>query len=298
MGAVKCINDKPNRVQEGKDSIEQAIQRIANMTDEAKQSQAIRQHLACMASFHGYSFQNQMLIRAQRPDATLVKGYRQWTGHNRFVVKGAKGIAILVPMWPKGTKHVKVTLGGEEEGEVVKTGQPFFAIGYVFDVSDTDGEPLPLADVTGHNGTDTAYETLAAAAIRLGYDVQFKELGETNGCHYRGTNKIDLNGSRTVAEWAETLAHEMGHAILHNDTNDKTLTRSAAETEAEAVAYAVMSHFGCESQESAAYIALWRGDSKEIKARMSRIAIAAHRILEACEHVENWNTNEDMTSAV
>ncbi|EHO5129045.1 DUF1738 domain-containing protein, partial [Listeria monocytogenes] len=106
--------------------------------------------LNVLASGHHYSFNNVVMIASQRPDATMVRGFKQWQALGRHVVKGEKGIDILVPTF----KKIEVQKINEQTGEVLrdKNGDPQsevrqsitgFTIGKVFDVAQTDGKEIP-----------------------------------------------------------------------------------------------------------------------------------------------------------
>src|SRR5215469_11997916 len=101
----------------------------------AGQSETLKQYLDAIARFRTYSLHNVLLIKYQRPDATRVAGYRKWREFGRQVKLGAKGILILAPIFKRAAKN-----GCEEEDSMpVITYRGV----YVFDVSDTQGTPLP-----------------------------------------------------------------------------------------------------------------------------------------------------------
>lgn len=126
------------KAEEAKKIADQALQ---NLTDALKngKSERITQYLAMLARFHRYSFGNVLLILSQNPDATHVAGFGTWKQMGRFVKKGEKGIVIIAPMSirPKNDKPK-----GEEQSDRDKPILRFRGV-YVFDVSQTDGEPLP-----------------------------------------------------------------------------------------------------------------------------------------------------------
>jgi hypothetical protein len=103
---------------------------------EAGHSQALRTYLQVMSRFHRYSWGNCLLIYSQRPDAAHVAGYHAWLKHQRHVRNGEKGIAILAPM--VGRKRGT----GDELREDSETRLIGFRAAHVFDISQTDGEPL------------------------------------------------------------------------------------------------------------------------------------------------------------
>lgn len=129
-----------------------AITRLADALEQGR-SEALTDYLGAMSRFHRYSLHNVLLIAAQRPDATHVAGFRKWAEMERHVVKGAKGIAILAPLIRRARGDTSSEEGAGEEavepGGVLRG----FRVVYVFDVTDTDGKPLPeFARVTGDPG--------------------------------------------------------------------------------------------------------------------------------------------------
>jgi hypothetical protein len=134
-----------NKATELNAGIRRTIEQLAQETDAARQSQLFRDYLRTSAAFWDYSWHNQMLIWRQKPDASFVGGFHTWLKCGRFVRKGEKGIAILAPMFFKDKKQ---TADGEE------TTRLWFKIVYVFDISQTDGTPLP--ELPSKSGGDVA----------------------------------------------------------------------------------------------------------------------------------------------
>ena len=192
-----------------------------------------------------------MLIWKQRPDASFVGGFNTWLKCGRYVRKGEKGIAILAPMFFKD----KTRMADGSEGE---TKRIWFKVVYVFDISQTDGTPLPELPTksTGERGEDMLERLLRFAASR-GITVRFVDKCKLNGA--RGTSKgteIEIRTTETdVTTQAATLAHEIAHCLLHWTADGHKITtrdgreigKQQRELEAEAVAYVVGSYFGIQS---------------------------------------------------
>jgi antirestriction protein ArdC len=123
-----------NKATELNAGIRRTIEQLANETDAARQSELFRDYLKTSAAFWDYSWHNQMLIWRQKPDASFVGGFNTWLKCGRYVRKGEKGIAILAPMFFKDKKP---------EGTQEETTRIWFKVVYVFDISQTDGTPLP-----------------------------------------------------------------------------------------------------------------------------------------------------------
>src|ERR1700737_3399138 len=121
---------------------EEALDRLAAEL-EAGKSEALKNYLAAMGRFHRYSWGNSLLIYSQRPEATHVAGFHAWLKMRRYVRKGEKGIVILAPMVGRKKSDDELT----EDNQTRVFG---FRAAHVFDVSQTDGEPLPeFATVKG-----------------------------------------------------------------------------------------------------------------------------------------------------
>jgi hypothetical protein len=203
-------------------------------------SESFRRYLDVQARFHHYSFGNTLLILSQRPDATNVAGFKAWRKLNRFVKKGEKGIAIVVP-------HVRKTSEEEsKDGEEARiTG---FGRGFVFDVSQTDGESLPTVDVPmleGEEGQDL-YDRLTGLVATEGLALERRPAEamspDVMGFYTPAERRIVVREASPL-QMVKTLAHELGHHF----TGLTDASRSEHETVAESVAYIVCAHHGLDS---------------------------------------------------
>jgi antirestriction protein ArdC len=202
-------------------------------------------YLDVQSRFHHYSWGNSLLIAQQYPEASKVAGYRTWQQLGRQVRKGEKAIMILAPV----VYNAKPKDGEEPstEGRVVRG----FRSVPVFDYGQTDGEDLPEI-ATRLEGTDPvhAFRRLQVVAGELGYTVSFEEMGgKKNGeCRF-DTRTIAIRTGIAPAQTVKTLAHELGHAILHNPEEQakRPFDRSIAELEAESVAYVISRDLGIDS---------------------------------------------------
>ncbi|MGO9584468.1 MAG: ArdC-like ssDNA-binding domain-containing protein [Acidimicrobiales bacterium] len=249
--------------------------------------------LDMQSRFHRYSFNNTLLILRQRPDATRVAGFNAWRQLNRFVRKGEKGIWILAPMVYK--TDADQAAAGEEPTKVIRGFKPV----PVFDLSQTDGEDLPeiCTRLTGDQPGDV-YGNLLTVAQGIGFSVEHTELdSEINGDCNHLTKCIRIEARNDQCQQLKTLAHELGHAILHEPGEGRPESRTLLELEAESVAYVVCQNLGIESSDySFGYVASWVGGSTEardaIKASGSRIQRAADQILTAIEAVQDLGREE------
>jgi len=210
-----------------------------------------QRYLAVQSRFHHYSHRNVLLISMQRPEATSVAGFRTWEALGRYVLKGERGISILAPMIVRGRD--------EEEGRL--TGFRWVS---VFDVSQTDGAPLP-SPVTLLRRDEPAELTsrLIRVASTLGFDVVLDTLppGVNGECRW-STATIVVERANAPLQRAKTLAHELGHVLLHRTETD----RARAEIEAESVAYIVLAASGADAAAySAGYVASWLGPNADVR---------------------------------
>jgi hypothetical protein len=235
-------------------------------------SDTFRNFLTIQSRFHNYSFSNVALILAQLPDATQVAGYRRWLELHRHVRRGEKAIKIIVPMGKRAL--------GEDGDEVDKL---FFGTGNVFDVSQTEGEPLPVIDVPILQGREgkKLYTNLEQVAVRNGVSVQRDASSlpaEAMGAYWRKERRIAIRPAAPLQE-TKTLAHELGHHFSGIDSSSEE-----NETIAESVAYVVLSHFGLDSGErSFPYIAVWSKRPDVLKGVLGTIQKVSATIIDGLD---------------
>lgn len=246
------------------------LQRFEDAVGAIQDSESFRRWLDISSRFHKYSLGNQLLIAMQRPDATHVAGFHAWLKLGRHVVKGEKGIKIMVPLARKVTNDE-----GEEERKVTR-----FGTGFVFDVSQTDGEPLPTLAVPTLEGQagEELWEGLNRFAADEGVTVRTVEPEElpreTMGYFTRATREIVV-GAYSQRQRTKTLAHELGHYVARVDD------RAENECIAEGIAYVVCGHFGIDTGErSFPYVAGWAKDKATLKNVLGTIQRASAFLIE------------------
>ena len=251
-----------------------ALVKLAALLDEGH-SERLTALLKTMARFHRYSFHNVALIAMQYPTATRVAGFQTWRSMGRFVRRGEKGIAILAPI--AGRRPTEIV---SDESEPQK-GIVAFRVVHVFDVAQTDGEPLPeVAQAAGEPGDrlSALKATIDGAGISLEYTDDLNgALGTSHG------GRIQVRSGLSPAEEFVVLVHEFAHELLHRSA-DRPNSRDTRELEAEAVAFVVGEAIGLNVGQSASdYIHLYRGDRDGLMASLDRIRQAAEAILESIE---------------
>jgi hypothetical protein len=200
-----------------------------------------------------------------------VAGYVAWTHLKRFVKKGEHGIPILAPC---------IYEDKDNPDDDSKT-RRFFKVVYVFDVSQTDGEPLPDAETTIRGEDDRSLIPLAVKVLSAaGVTVDFADLGSSDGNAAPG--RITINSTATPLSQLQTLCHEWAHQILHVRQAYRP-DKQTRELQAEAAAYVAMRAFGYDLPQPANYIAIWHGDAKTIIANTHAIKQAAAEIIAALQ---------------
>lgn len=217
-----------------------------------------REYLAMQAKLHTYSLGNTLLIAAQMPTATRVCGFHGWLRLGRHVRKGEHGIRILAPVTVRKVEDEDEdgSDGGDDARTVTR-----FRIVTVFDISQTDGEPLaehPCQKLTtdSERGRWLLAHLLDLARTE-GIPVRedATDLGTANGCYYPARHAIDLAAGLSEDARAKTLCHEYAHALLHRRTGQ---TRAEQEAEAEGTAFVVAAWAGLDtSSYSFGYVADW-----------------------------------------
>ena len=250
--------------QELSEKITDHIHELAKATDVARMSEAMLDYLDMCAKFHKYSPNNVWLILMAKPGATKVAGFHMWKSMGRSVRKGEKGIPILAPIVVKQDKDA-----GEDKEKLVG-----FKVVYVFDISQTEGEPIPEPpDWKSPEQNVLLSEHLIRFAESKGINVAVKELaGEIQGVSSGGAILLSPNAG------TKTLIHEIAHELMHQD-DDRPKNKTILELEAESVAYVVGKHFGLEGLASPNYVALHGADAEMILAHLESIRITAKGII-------------------
>lgn len=263
-------------IKEITDKLEQGVKEVF-------ESDRYKEYLTVMGRFTNYSFNNIMLILMQKPEATLVAGYKAWQNKfKRQVRKGEKGITILAPCPHK--KEVE-----DDNGDVKVVRWTTFTTCKVFDVSQTDGEDLPTAPCEKLTASVDDYDGLMAKLAQVApVEIRFEDIsGSANGCFHNADDKyIAVQQGMSEAQTIKTAVHEIAHSLLHDNDNgeEKDADRLTREVQAESVAYTVCNALGLDTSEySFGYVAGWSGgkDMKELTASMEVIRKTAAGILDA-----------------
>lgn len=235
--------------------------------------------------FHQYSPNNCLLIYMQRPDATRVAGYKAWAAMGRQVRKGEKGIRILAPM----LFHAKGTEDGQD-----KTVLRGFRVTHVFDIAQTDGdeiEDLPRPQLLqGDQVPQELLQALLGVLVTEGFEMEFPakwDQGEALGYTDFTNKKVVFRPHLSLVQSTKTLAHEVGHVLIHDGTEYGRGLRPITEVEAESFAYVICSDFGLVTDSySLPYVAGWSGgDMKLIVSTAERVIHAVRLVTGSIEEV-------------
>ena len=280
------------RMKEITDRLETGIQELF-------ESERYKAYLTTMSKFHSYSFNNTLLIAMQ--GGQLVAGYNKWRDDfHRNVRKGEKAIKILAPAPFKAKKEVqkldaqgRPVMGkdGKPVTEVKEIQVPAFKIVSVFDVSQTEGEPLPSIGVEELTGSVERYgEFFKALEQTSPVPIGFEDIpGGSHGYYHLTEKRIAIQEGMSELQTLKTAIHEIAHSKLHAidpeapaiEQADRPDSRTR-EVQAESVAYAVCQHYGLDTSDySFGYVAGWSSgkDLKELKASLETIRATAHELI-------------------
>lgn len=272
------------------------------------QSDKFADYLRTMSRFHNYSYNNTILIHMQMPSATHVAGFNKWKNQfGRHVKKGEKGLTVIAPTpFKKRVEEMKLDPDTrapvlDSDGNIVMEEReieiPLFRPVKVFDVSQTEGRPLPSL-VSPLTGDVQQYEAFMEALRRTSpVPMQFKPLREgLDGFFNLKDQTITIREDMSQVQTVCAAVHEITHAMLHNREKErlsavagteqaekiKPKDRNTEEVEAESVSYTVCQYYGIEtSSNSLGYIATWSKDKTlpELKSSLETISKTANILI-------------------
>ena len=285
--------------QNSADRMKEITDRLETGIQELFESERYTAYLTSMAKFHSYSFNNTLLIAMQ--GGQLVAGYNKWRDDfHRNVKRGEKGIKILAPAPYKVKKEMPkldeqgqpvMDKDGKPLTEVQETQVPAFKIVSVFDVSQTEGEPLPSIGVDELAGNVEQYEDFFKALEQTSpVPMAFEDIpGGSHGYYHLTEKRIAIQENMSELQTLKTAIHEIAHAKLHAIDPDAPVTKQAdrpdsrtREVQAESVAYAVCQHYELDTSDySFGYVAGWSSgkDLKELRASLETIRATAHELI-------------------
>lgn len=302
------FRDTDARDEEMGEAIEEWAEELIDGAQDAATSAEFQEWLDAQAQFSDLSWRNTLLIKMQMPDATKVATFNTWLYEfDRNVKEGEKALWIWEPMHrdtvcpkcgntPGYHDREHVDCNNHEEGNPDEWGSGVvgFKPGARFDISQTEGEPVPELETDAEAGAVEDAEGLLSAAVDAAESlpVPTPELvapedynrsghGVTEYDPQDGPTAIRVE-DRDPAPAVSTTVHEYAHALAHDAYDEDS--REAQEVEAEATAYVVGRHFGLDVSGSENYLAAWSdADAEEVRDRLARISNNAQRIIRAIE---------------
>jgi antirestriction protein ArdC len=264
------------------------LETLEKGTEAILTSEGFAAWLKMLSKFHQYSFNNVILIMSQMPEATHVNSYDRWQQLGRQVARGEKAIKIFYPAFGY-RKETDNQTGEERKVRYIR----YFGIGNVFDVGQTDGEPLPeppsVVENTGTSDTVTAINLkLSRFLADEGLVLETKDFpGNARGFWNPTKRQIVTRPSTTMSPFSvgrtRTLVHEAGHFLAdHRGQVD----RSDAESVAEGATYATFAHFGIDvGDQSFGYLAGWAKDMAVLRRNLGEIQKVSSALITSIEGV-------------
>jgi antirestriction protein ArdC len=226
---------------------------LAENVTQLMQSESYKAALKLRKHMRQYSFGNVYLIWLQCPLASYVAGYQQWKALGRQVRKGETSIAITAPITKK------------REGEENRYDLLGYKTASVFDISQTDGDtlelPVPKLLEGSSNEIHMAITRLEDYCKRQNIALTYERLEHAKGMYSKTKHSIILRNDLPPLQTLKSFIHELAHALMHRETND----RVRGELEAESCAFLVCDALGLDSsQYSFAYLANWADNPRDI----------------------------------
>ena len=251
-------------------NLEEILADLENGVQAIFSSNEYKEYLKTMSKFTNYSINNIMLIHTQYPSATLPAGYEAWKKNFKRQVKcGEQGIKIIAPCPYKvmieaqridpRTKRPVIGNDGKPITDKTVVTKVTFKVATVFDVSQTEGEPLPRLGVSELTGKVENYADFLEVLKRISpFPIVFEPIqSEAKGyCDFATQRIVIKEGGMSELQSIKTALHEIAHATLHNYyqkgieiPSEPHKDKSSREVEAESVAYIVCQHFGLDTSD-------------------------------------------------
>jgi antirestriction protein ArdC len=278
-----------------REKAKQVLEDLHNKIGQITNSEQWKQHLEVVSKFHNYSPLNAMFMilqwearRKENPDLpelTLPAAFSTWNSLGRRVRKGEKALSVLAPIVVTDRENL------DKNGNPTKKCVGFTIKNRTFDISQTEGEPLPpnpaiesVKLLTGPGDPQT-WVGLVAVADKLGCKVIITDdCLPACGDFTKATNTIRIAESLDPIHKVKTLIHELAHVVLHGADDSVTTSRPEAEVEAESAAYVAANLLGFDTSDySVGYVAGWMAYAPDERGKM--IARTTERIIKAARAI-------------
>lgn len=287
-------------------STQAAIKDLEQGVTDLFQGEEFRHYLDVMSRFHDYSARNCLLIMLQNPEATMVAGYQAWQDKfHRQVSKGQKGIKILAPSPHKirmqqdkldpNTREKILDADGNPVKETVVINVPSFHWATVFDIAQTEGEPLPEIAHDLEGNVKDFNKIMDAVTKAAPCPITFEDIkDDAQGYFVPSQNRIAIQSGMSEMQTLHVAIHEITHATLHTKEQQQIekKSRSQKELEAEGTAYVVSKALGTDlgidldgGKFSFGYVAGWSKEAspKQLIESLGTIQKAADQIIQNIE---------------
>ena len=289
VGDENMVYEK-NIKSSNEDKVKELSEKLEDGIKDLFESDKYKNFLKVMSKFHNYSFRNSILIMMQKPEATYVAGFNKWNTFKRKVNKGEKGIKIFAPspikkkvqQYKKDEKGNFIYVDGKKVIEEVEQIIPKYKITYVFDISQTSGEPLPSLTEELKGSVNDYSNFKKALENSTSFNVAYGSIkGEAKGYCTPALKRIMVKENMSEVQTIKTLLHEMAHAELHTIKDGKS--RETKEVEAESIAFIVSNYYGIDTSDySFGYLAGWSSDKElgELKKSLDTIQKTAASLID------------------
>lgn len=294
------------------DKIKELTDKLEAGIKEVFTSGRYREFLSAMNKFHSYSYNNTMLILMQKPEASYVAGFKTWETLGRRIKKGEKGITILAPCPYKTVNYVDVVdpntgqVKRDEQGNPMKERKKIARASFkaiaIFDISQTEGKPLPEL-VKELQGEIQDYKVLMDSVKEVApVPIRFEEWDARKKGHYDlGKKEIVIKSGMSELQTVKTAIHETAHSILHKD-QAHVKDKKTMEVQAESISYIVCQRLGLDTSDySFGYLAGWSSNKElpELKSSLQTIQDTAREVIEQLDRAILKNTNNlDISLAI
>ncbi|APT48358.1 ArdC family protein [Bacillus safensis] len=279
-------------------------------------NEKFKRYLDVMAKFPSYSINNLALIYSQKPDASMIQGFKQWNSIGRYVKSGEKSLTINAPIFKNIPEVIKDKDGNEvldESGKkqytLKKTLTGYMPVN-VFDVSQTTGKEIPktsdfVKDIRSGDENvnyEKLYELIKEGIVNnakvpvndTDLTAYLKERPSVYGYYTHNTNSIVIRNSLNTEQKLTTLIHEFAHSQLHSKTSPFAgASKKDKEIHAEAVAYSISKYYGLDtSQFSVGYIATWSKDLEQAKKGLQDIKDMVNQTVRSIDNIIYKNQSQ------
>lgn len=240
--------------------IEDILKTLDDGIKNLRSTNAYQKYLNFISKIPHYSSNNQMLLYKQNPNITMVGSYTFWKQNHRYIKKGEKSLKIIAPIISKKTLRTPMLdsknqpLLDIDKQLIYKTSEKLEIKGFryvsVFDISQTDGEPIPTLFTRLKGNSSEATKLINIISSISETPIIYKTIDNSlHGYFEPEENKIVIQKGLSENQTAKTILHEYAHSILHKDLDAYNKNYAICEIEAESIAYIISNRYGLDSSD-------------------------------------------------